>query len=135
MSLGRGIVAVAVPAHLAPHVASELKRRDADGPAMAVSDFLPRWLYLAEHEGIVVDSDTLPAGVMVFDCPSTIQLPAVDTHVDQLRWVVPPDPQRRWLPTLAAVLCAVGSRARFACRQRPERRPQLDIPEEGIGYA
>lgn len=37
-----------------------------------------------------------------------VTIPAASTSSGQLWWLVPPNPSRRWLPTLDAVLCAMG---------------------------
>lgn len=110
LALGRSLVAVLVPGQIAPEVADHLRELDADGPVLAVVGEDPHWVFLADPNGAVVSRDELPAGVVVLDCPSRISIPAVGMSVGGSRWVVPPNPHRRWLPTLAAVLCAVGCR-------------------------
>lgn len=116
LALGRSMVAVVIRASIAPRIASELKVQDADGPVLVVMGDIPRWVFLADPNGFVTNGDELPDGVVVLDCPSRIPVPAVDTSPDRLRWVVPPDPSRRWLPTLAAVLSVIDSRTQRTVR-------------------
>lgn len=110
LALGRSLVAVCVPPAIGPGVADHLRELGAEGPVLAVAGEVPHWVFLADPNGAVVSGDELPAGVVVLDCPSRISIPAVGLSVGGSRWVVPPNPHRRWLPTLAAVLCAVGCR-------------------------
>lgn len=115
LALGRSMVAVAVPAAIAPHVAAELKRQDANGPVIAVTGRASSWVFLADPNGSLTIRDELPKGVMVLDCPSRIPIPVGSSPPHQVRWIVSPDPYRRWLPTLAAVMCAVGRHSPNTC--------------------
>lgn len=106
LRLGHGMVAVAVPPERAPGIATHLHRAEADAPAVAVAGSRPYWFFLADANDSVVTTDELPSGIRVLTCVAAIPVPAEDIPCDGVRWVVPPDPSRRWLPTAAAVLCA-----------------------------
>lgn len=117
LSLGYSMAAVVVPLGLASQVADQLARDDACGPILSVLGDEPSWVFLTDPNGRVVTREDLPVGIVVLSCPSQIPIPAASTSSDQLWWFVPPNPRRRWLPTLDAVLCAVGLQG-----PRPVRR-------------
>lgn len=112
LTLGWGMVAVVVPSDLGPGVASELQRQGASGPVFSVRADVSAWVFLADPNGLVANRDILPPGAAIVECPSTVMLPGAGISADTCRWIVPPDPQRRWHPTLATVLAAVAVRTR-----------------------
>lgn len=108
LALGRGMVAVSVPAALGPEVAFELKRRDSDGPVIATTGRDPRWLFLADPNEAVFTRDDLPTAVALLECPTVVPVPIESTPSDRPRWAERPNLTRRWLPTAASVLCAIS---------------------------
>jgi len=107
LALGEGIVAVAMPHALAREVVADLARSDALGPVLVMKvEQQQCWVFLADPNGVVASADLLPSGVVVLGCPARVPLPASDTISHDVSWAVPPDSCRRWLPTLAAILCA-----------------------------
>lgn len=108
--LERSMAAVVVPRGLAPRVSHQLERDDVCGPVLSQLGDEPSWVFLADPNGLVVARQDLPVGVVVLGCPSQIPIPAAGTSSNQICWSVPPNPSRRWLPTVSAVLCAVGWR-------------------------
>lgn len=111
LALGCGIVAVTVPAAAGPAVVTHLRTHEVLGPTLALSGSGARWMFLADPNGFV--AGRLPNDADVLDCPMKIQLPDAETTFAKLRWVVPPDPVRRWLPTATAVLSVIDDCRRF----------------------
>lgn len=107
LALGRNTVAVSVPAAMGPHVAAALRALDSAGPVVLTPTAPPAWLFLADPNGQVAGRDDVPSGVVVLDCPTRITIPSVDQPAAGTCWVIPPSPSRRWLPTLAAVICGL----------------------------
>jgi hypothetical protein len=104
LPLGNGIVAVVMPESVARPVANHLARVGVCGPVVAEQADPRSWAFLADPNGIVASQELLPAGVRVLGCPDQLVIPAADSFCHGLVWAVPPDPSRRWLPTLAAVV-------------------------------
>lgn len=100
-------VGVAVPAERARRVAAELRRRESPGPVLALPGAEPHWVFLADLNGTIPVQDQAPAGVTFVASPRVLALPPTATLDGPVRWAIPPDPCRRWLPTFAAVLCAI----------------------------
>jgi hypothetical protein len=100
-------VGVAMPAAQAHDVAAELRRRDSRGPTLALPGREPHWVFLADLNGAIPLQDKAPAGVTFVCSPRVLALPPTSLMDGPVRWAVPPDPCRRWLPTFDAVLCAI----------------------------
>jgi hypothetical protein len=111
LPLGNGIVAVVMPESVARPVANHLACIEACGPVVAEQAGPRLWAFLADPNGIVASQDLLPAGVCVLGCPNRLAIPAADSFLHELVWAVPPDPSRRWLPTLTAVISAARASA------------------------
>lgn len=107
LRLGNGMIGVVVPASTGPMVAAVLRRDDAECPVLAVTRESPSWLFLVDADGYVPTGDELPDGVSLLGYATRVPIPAADARFGQARWAIPPDQHRRWLPTLAAVMCAI----------------------------
>ncbi len=106
MRTGSGMIAVGIAAVVAPVVANALRALDADAPALSYRA-QRRWVFLADCNDLVVADIDLPDWVYPLSLASELEIPASDGGADGIRWAVAPNPQRRWLPTLAVVLdCA-----------------------------
>jgi hypothetical protein len=103
-------VGIAMPAAQAHDVAAELRRRDSRGPTLALPGREPHWVFLADLNGAIPLQDKAPAGVTFVSSPRVLALPPTSMMDGPVRWAVPPDPCRRWLPTFDAVLCAIRER-------------------------
>ncbi|MGW4587903.1 hypothetical protein [Amycolatopsis thermoflava] len=98
--LGAGIGAAAVPRARAGQVVENLGRQGCRAAALSVP---PVVIFLAEADVLPGDLDGLPADVRVLTSGTAIPLPGAPGPA---RWLVPPDPRQRWLPSLTAVLAA-----------------------------
>lgn len=116
LSMGYGLVGVALSPFLARAVVKRLARTDTCGPVIELTNGWHCWVILADPNGLVMAQDDAPPGVEILGCPRRVPLPS--TSVGPVRWVVPPTAQHRWLPTLASVASAV--RAACAAEQPPE---------------
>ncbi len=105
---GRGLVGVAVPERSAGGVTHALHDLGVEGPVIGVRGEARYWVFLADPNGLVISRRDLPAGVLVLGCPARIPLPASNAASNRARWMIPPHTHRRWLPTSAAVLCAIS---------------------------
>lgn len=103
--MAHGMAAVVMPPRHGAHAADLLRRDDARGPVLSVHGTVLSWVFLADQNDIVLCRGQLPLGVRLLGCPSAIPLPAPGSA--SVRWVVPPRRNRRWLPTVSAVLNAV----------------------------
>ncbi|RBM16186.1 hypothetical protein DI005_25380 [Prauserella sp. PE36] len=112
LDLGHGMVAVTAPRPLAVGLAERLHRLDATGPVFAVDGARPYWVFLADPNDEVNADLHLPRGVEILGCPQRIPVPVEVPRSPALRWIVPPDTRRRWLPTLAAVALAAARTGR-----------------------
>lgn len=116
--LGNGMIGVVVPATRARAVAVHLHSQDTCGPVLELGG--ATWVFLADANGMVVDQTELNGGVSLLGYAKQVPLP--EAPLGAVRWVVPPNPHQRWLPTLAAVLAAVrdvhGARELFPVRLR-----------------
>ncbi|MGH3520549.1 MAG: hypothetical protein ACRDQ7_24900 [Haloechinothrix sp.] len=104
LSMGQGLVGVALFPFLARVVVQRLAGIDASGPVIEVRNGWHRWVVLADPNGLVLSPADWPAGVEVLECPRRVLLPSGSASA---RWVIRPDARHRWLPTLGAVLAAV----------------------------
>lgn len=117
LRLDHGMVGGVVPACASPVLASVLSCDDSDAPALVVMDESPSWTFLADAYGFVLPDDELPDDVTMVRYSARVPIPAADACPVQARWAVLPDLHRRWLPTLAAVLCAIRRVARMSLWQ------------------
>lgn len=115
LSLGHGIVGVAMPPMYAGVVVNALRRHGSRGPVLEVGTEARVWIVLADPNERVFSAPELPAGVTLLSCSTPVPLPGSSGR-RAARWIVPPDPQHRWLPTVDAVLLAARS-------ARPAPRP------------
>lgn len=107
LPMGFGLVGVALSPFLGRAVVHRLARTDTCGPVLELADGWNCWVILTDPNGLVLAREDLPRGVEVLGCPRRVPLPTSATG--PVRWVVPPNPQHRWLPTLASVMAAVRS--------------------------
>ncbi|NKQ51544.1 hypothetical protein HFP15_01465 [Amycolatopsis sp. K13G38] len=107
LTLGRGVVALLVPVPVAMRVVPRLKRLDAVGPVFAEAGDEPHWVLLADANEFVTTAGDVPKGIVVLGAGQRIPVPCAETRASGPRWIVPPDPRRRWLPTLSTVLTAI----------------------------
>ncbi|MDQ0382753.1 hypothetical protein [Amycolatopsis thermophila] len=107
---GNGVVGASVPAYLGPLVVRALSGCDQPAPALELTRER-RWVFLADPNDDVPGCHVPPSTMEVLSCPASIPLPAAGTVDRPSRWVTPPDPRNRWLPTLAAIT-AIASRYR-----------------------
>lgn len=105
LSMGHGMLGVALSPFLARAVVKHLAGTEVCGPVIEMTSTRHCWVILADPNGLVLAQADAPAGVEVLGCPRRIPLPT--TSVGPVRWVVPPSARHRWLPTLASVLLAV----------------------------
>ena len=105
---GSGIGAVAVPRSLADRVLSAVARQGCEGPAVCVLTKRGSVVVLlVEADAPAPGEDSLPGGVRVLTAGTPIRLPDERSSRDLTHWIVPPDPSRRWLPSLASVLASI----------------------------
>ncbi|OZM71583.1 hypothetical protein CFN78_18810 [Amycolatopsis antarctica] len=105
LPLGGGLAALTVPAGWAGEVAHRLRMHDCSGPVLAAAGTPRRWAFLAALDDLAPEH--VPYGVRVLAAPQSLVLPPTMTGDGPVRWVVPPDPGRRALPSFAAVLHAI----------------------------
>jgi len=116
---GDGMVGVTLPAHMGKAVSEIMSRRDCSGPILELrSPRRPYWVFLADTNGVVIAQSDLPTGVWVLNYAQALPLPGSTTETT--RWVVAPEKERRWLPTLIAVVSAV--RNTHSATRRPATR-------------
>lgn len=122
--LGHDVVAVAIPTtdHVAWRVLDLLNQRDACGPVIGIHAGIPHWLFLADPNGLILPNTRLPARSRLVQCPAAAPLPTPASQA--VTWVKPPLPNRRWLPTLAAVVAALQEAA-HECPRSPRRSSGL----------
>ncbi|WP_090105168.1 hypothetical protein [Lentzea jiangxiensis] len=110
--LGRGIVAIDVPASWAPAVRATLERVERCTPALLLATTEPRVVFLAEADTSVLGQFQLPVGARFLTAPTMLRLPLASTaEQGGTIWYCPPDPAHRWLFPAGAVLQAVESAA------------------------
>ncbi|WP_200314700.1 hypothetical protein [Prauserella cavernicola] len=106
--VGSGIGAVAMPKAQSDAVLAGLERQDCLGPALAVPTKREMMtILLVEAELPAWGEAPPPPSVKVLDAGSAVPLPDRRRPDILARWIVEPDPQRRWLPALSAVLATV----------------------------
>lgn len=102
-----GMVALSVPNNWGVRAWEYLRRIEQDGPTI----FLPcdrRMLtFLADANDTVMIRDDMPEGAVLHRPPASILLPPSLIGTEVVRWLAPPNPARRWLPTAAGVLTAL----------------------------
>lgn len=111
-----GLTALAIPRASAAEVTPLLKLRDSAGPVLALPLDTVQWVFLAEGNGLVPAQEHAPLGGRYLRPPTQIPLPPSVTPHGPVKWVIAPDLSRRWLPTLAAVICAARTVARTTRR-------------------
>lgn len=103
---GHGMVGVTLPAHMGKAISEIMCRRDCVGPILELrSPRQPYWVFLADTNGVVIAQSDLPTGVGVLNYAQALPLPGSAT--DTTRWITAPAKERRWLPTLIAVVSAI----------------------------
>lgn len=104
LNLGGGIVGLAMKPSMGRHVVHALRRHEVDGPMIEFAGSRPRWVFLADPNGAVISSAMLPPGTELIGYQATVPLPRSGRST---RWVIPPARDRRWLPTIDAVIGSV----------------------------
>lgn len=112
---GLGLVAVRIAACVAPAVVGAARAIDAVGPVLRYGDDRP-WVFLADGNDLVIADSHLPACVVGLPLGTELRIPGPDGGTDDVLWAVAPNRQRRWLPTLAAVLVCARYVERRAAR-------------------
>jgi hypothetical protein len=123
--LGEGIVAVLAPREQVAGIWGAYRRMDLPGPILLTLGERSTLVLLADSNDLVLAQDELPPSVHLLRAPSSVPLPLAGDGDDRCRWLLPPHPSRRWLPSAEAVVCAV----QLACAPRlatahPRSRPQ-----------
>lgn len=107
---GSGITAVAIPKAMAGAVLAALARQGCSGPALSLPTKQGMVaILLAEADTLASAGQTLPPGVKILTAGTAIPLPSERRPDDLSHWLVAPDTQQRWLPSLAAVLTNIRS--------------------------
>lgn len=109
LELCHDMVAVSIQAthEVSARVVQLLRRRGMYGPVLAIGSDMRNLVVLADANGLIRSDVRVVRGVDVLGCPKMVPLPG--SVVTPVRWIIPPTPTRRWLPTLAAVLGAIES--------------------------
>ncbi|MDQ7810954.1 glycogen operon protein GlgX [Amycolatopsis sp. A133] len=107
--LEHGICAVTLPKMNAAPVLGRLAATGCQGPAVVVpTPHGQRVAVLAETDGLIPPQSALPRAVEVLAWGALLPLPPAPRRGDfGTEWLVAPDPQRRWLPSLDAVLAGI----------------------------
>lgn len=117
LPLGRGIVALDVPADRVPKMQKRLATNDIRTPALLVTKPGPRVVFLAEADEAVLGQYQMPVDVRFLSVPRALRLPLMHTGTsDDRKWLWAPDPVHRWLPPAGAVLAAVNAATPFSLR-------------------
>lgn len=115
--LGHGIVALDVPVDRATRVQKTLELYDVRTPALLIAKPEPSVVFLAEADEAVLGQHQMPADVRFLMVLRALRLPLLHAEpTDGTKWLWPPDPVRRWLPSVSAVLAAVNAATPFALR-------------------
>ncbi|WP_410638465.1 glycogen operon protein GlgX [Amycolatopsis sp. lyj-346] len=112
LSLENGICAATLPKLSAAPVLARLAAIGCPGPAVVVSTpHGQRVAVLAETDGLIPPPSALPLAVEVLAWGALLPLPLDPRRgAPGMEWLVAPDPRRRWLPSLDAVLAALHQR-------------------------
>lgn len=106
---GSGVAAVVVPRALSDAVLTDLRKLDCLGPTLGLPTRRERvTALLAEADDFGATHHRPPEGVRVLPAGSVVPLPDGRPEC-AAQWLVEPDPFRRWLPSLGAVLAALAS--------------------------
>ncbi len=110
LALENGLCAVTMPKLSAGPPLARLDLIGCAGPAMMLQTQRgPRVAVLAEIDGLVPLRDDLPRDVEVLAWGTLLPLPAGPRRSDiTSEWITAPDPHRRWLPGLDAVLSGIA---------------------------
>ncbi|TNC26413.1 hypothetical protein [Amycolatopsis alkalitolerans] len=108
--LGHNMVALTMPRTRGVAVLEYLCRQDIRSPVLEPD--LGSWAFLADSNGLVLTPGDLPEDVKLLGCGAMLPVP-LTTANPAVRWVVAPDVRQRWLPSLAALMAAVRTMARF----------------------
>ncbi|WP_020658515.1 hypothetical protein [Amycolatopsis benzoatilytica] len=112
LALEYGLCAVTLPKLTAGPVLAHLRELGCAGPALILpTQRGPRLAILADADGELPMCGGLPADVQVLDSGALIPLPDGRAGVGMgPEWLSAPDPRRRWLPSVSAVIA--GTRRR-----------------------
>ena len=111
LALENGICAVTLPKLSAGPVLARLAATGCQGPALLLpTQHGTRVALLAETDGLIPPREALPKDVDVLAWGTLLPLPAGPRRELATEWLSPPDPRRRWLPSLSAVLAALPAR-------------------------
>lgn len=107
---GAGIGAVALPRGLSDRVLAGVARQGCEGPAVSVpTKHGAVVILLVEADVLAPAESSLPDGVRVLTAGTAIPLPDERSPHELTHWLVAPDPNHRWLPSLTAVLASIRS--------------------------
>ncbi|OXM66299.1 glycogen operon protein GlgX [Amycolatopsis vastitatis] len=109
LSLENGICAATLPKMSAAPVLARLAAIGCPGPAVVTpTPQGQRVAILAETDGLIPPQSALPRTVEVLAWGALLPLPLDPRRgAPGTEWLVAPDPQRRWLPSLDAVLAGI----------------------------
>ena len=112
LSLENGICAVTMPTLDSGPVLARLASTGCQGPAILLSTPRgPRVAVLAETDGLIPSRAELPRNFDLLAWGSLLPLPVGSGRTgDDTDWLSAPDPQRRWLPSLSAVVSGIRPR-------------------------
>ncbi|ANN18297.1 glycogen operon protein GlgX [Amycolatopsis orientalis] len=110
--LENGICAVTMPTLDSGPVLARLASTGCQGPAILLSTPRgPRVAVLAETDGLIPSRAELPRNFDLLAWGSLLPLPVGSRRTgDDTDWISAPDPQRRWLPSLSAVVAGIRPR-------------------------
>jgi hypothetical protein len=84
-----------------------LRNAGVDGPVVEIPWPHSHYVFLADSD-VVLDTEMVSQrGAVLLQAPSVIPLPPSATPRGRLKWVVPPRPANRWLPSLSTVRWAL----------------------------
>lgn len=122
--LENGLCAIVLPKPSAAGVLQNLADTECRGPVLDLpTQRGARLAILAETNGLIPPADRLPRDVALLHSGARIPLPVNHPlQRTQVSWLTPPDPRRRWLPSLFAVLASMPSRPGRTVGQRAGRK-------------
>lgn len=107
--LENGICAATLPRLSARPALTRLAAAGCKGPALTLpTQRGPRVAVLAENYSLLPPRDALPRDVEVLAWGTLLPLPITSRHTEaRSEWLTAPDTNRRWLPSLEAVLSSI----------------------------
>jgi hypothetical protein len=107
LSTTSGFCALELPQSRSGDVLRLLHKMDAQGPVIRAYRPEPWLLLLAEADQVVDPSHLAPFHARLVAGGEEIPLPPAATLAGRSSWVIPPRPDRRWLPGLSTIVWAL----------------------------